>query len=331
MSLDLISQLPKAELHVHIEGTLEPRMLFEKARKHGIALPYASEEALRAAYQFKDLQAFLDLYYAGANVLRDADDFYDLTWGYLQRAREDNVVHVEIFLDPQTHTARGVPLHDVFEGTVEALRDGDAMLGISWRLIPNFLRHLSEADGFTCLESLEPHLNFCHGFGLDSSEVGHPPEKFSRLFNRVRELGFPVVAHAGEEGPPAYVRSAMDVLHVCRLDHGIRAIEDPALVAEIVRRKIALTVCPLSNLKLKATPDLTQHPLRRLLEAGVCVTVNSDDPAYFGGYVNDNFRAIQNALDIPSAQIRQLAANSITASWLDDVTKAQHLAEIAQI
>jgi adenine deaminase len=325
----LIAALPKAELHLHIEGTLEPEMLFAKAKKHGIALPYTSVEVLRAAYQFSNLQEFLDLYYAGASVLRDADDFYDLTWAYLQRAKADHVVHVEIFFDPQTHTANGVALADVFEGIVEALNDGDAMLGITWRLIPNFLRHLSESDALATFDALEPYLEVCHGFGLDSSEVGHPPSKFAKLYQMIRDRGFPVVAHAGEEGPPAYVREAIEVLHVQRIDHGIRSIEDSALVDMLVRRKIPLTVCPLSNLKLKATPDLKLHPLKRLFDAGVVVTINSDDPAYFGGYVNDNYRAIAAALQIPAAQIRRMAAMSIEAAWLDDDSKSKHLTAIA--
>jgi adenine deaminase len=331
MLRDLIARLPKAELHVHIEGTLEPEMMFDKARAHGIALPYADVAALRAAYRFNNLQEFLDIYYAGANVLRTADDFYDLTWAYLQRARADHVVHTEIFFDPQTHTARGIDLRVVFEGIVEALRDGHVMLGITWRLIPNFLRHLSEQDAFDCLTQLSPHLHHCHGFGLDSSEVGHPPEKFARVFARVREMGLPVVAHAGEEGPAQYVWDSLNLLHVTRIDHGIRAIDDAALVAELVRGQTPLTVCPLSNEKLCATPDLTKHPLKRLLDAGVKVTVNSDDPAYFGGYVNENYFAIAQALNIPTPQVHRLAVNSIEASWLDEHTKAMHLHELAQI
>lgn len=328
---DFVSRLPKAELHVHIEGTLEPEMMFEKAARHGVALPYADVQALRAAYNFRNLQEFLDLYYTAAKVLRTADDFYDLTWAYLQRARADHVVHAEIFVDPQTHTARGIDLQVVFEGIVEALRDGQAMLGMTWRLIPNFLRHLSEQDAFDCLNALEPHLQYCHGFGLDSSELGHPPEKFSQLFAVLRERGFPVVAHAGEEGPASYVWESLNSLKVTRIDHGIRAIEDDALVQELVRRQVALTVCPLSNQRLCATPDLTRHPLKRLLEAGVKVTVNSDDPAYFGGYINANYVSIAHALEISTAQLRTLAANSIEASWLDESTKAMHLYEIAQV
>jgi adenine deaminase len=329
MTIDaLIAQLPKAELHLHIEGTLEPEMMFAKAQKHGITLAHKSVEALRAAYNFGNLQEFLDLYYAGADVLRDAEDFYDLTWAYLERAAADRVVHTEIFMDPQTHTARGIDLAVVFEGIVGALRDGETKLDITWRFIPNFLRHLSEEDAFDTLEALGPHMQYCHGFGLDSSEVGHPPEKFTRVMAKVRALGLPVVAHAGEEGPPAYVRGAINALKVNRIDHGIRAIEDAALVAELAAKKIPLTVCPLSNLKLRATPDLTQHPLKRLADAGVIVTINSDDPAYFGGYINENYRAIAHALDIPAAQICRMAAMSIEASWLDAAAKAKHVRAI---
>ncbi len=331
MTIDLnalIARLPKAELHVHLEGTLEPEMMFALAYKNKVTLPYENVDALRAAYRFDDLQSFLNLYYAGASVLCDADDFYALTWAYLQRAHIDRVVHTEIFIDPQTHTSRGVALSAVFEGVVEALRDGQAILGITWRLIPNFLRHLSEEEAIACFEACAPFLDTIDGFGLDSSEIGHPPAKFQRLFGRIRAQGIPVVAHAGEEGPAQYVRDAIELLRVSRIDHGIRAIDDPALVAELALRKIALTVCPLSNLKLKATPDLTQHPLLKLFDAGVLVTINSDDPAYFGGYINDNYLAIANALNIPAAQVRKLAANSIEASWLDDETKAEHLAAI---
>ncbi len=327
----LISQLPKAELHLHIEGTLEPEMMFAKAKKHGIGLPYADVAELRRAYNFSNLQEFLNLYYAGADVLRDTQDFYDLTWAYLERARADNVVHTEIFVDPQTHTARGIALATVFEGIVGALRDGETMLGITWRLIPNFLRHLSEEDAFDTLEALAPHLQHCHGFGLDSSEVGHPPEKFTRVFAKVRALGLPVVIHAGEEGPPEYVRTAMDLLKATRIDHGIRAIEDAKLVAELAARKIPLTVCPLSNVKLCATPDIAKHPLKRLADAGVIVTINSDDPAYFGGYINENYRAIAAALNISAEQLCNIATMSIEASWLDAATKAKHLRTIAAL
>jgi adenine deaminase len=324
-----IRALPKAELHLHIEGTLEPEMLFAKAQKHRIALPYADVDALAAAYNFSNLQSFLDLYYAGADVLRDEADFYDLTWAYLLRAKEDGVVHVEIFFDPQTHTARNIALDVVVNGIVGALRNGEAKLGITWRLIPNFLRHLSEEEAFATLDQLAPHMQHVHGFGLDSSEVGHPPSKFSRVFAKVRAMGLPVVAHAGEEGPPAYIYEALDDLKATRIDHGIRAIEDAALTARLAREKIALTVCPLSNVRLCAVKSLETHPLKRLLDAGCVVTINSDDPAYFGGYVAENFIATANALSLSRDEIKSIARMSIDASWLAEDEKARHRARIA--
>jgi adenine deaminase len=323
-----IAALPKAELHLHIEGTLEPEMMFEKARKHHIALPYSSVESLRAAYNFGNLQEFLDLYYAGANVLRDEQDFYDLTWAYLERAEDDNVVHVEIFFDPQTHTARGIALDDAVGGIVGALTDGERELGITWRLIPNFLRHLSEEEAFATLERLVPYMQHFHGFGLDSSELGHPPSKFTRVFAKVRAMGLPVVAHAGEEGPPRYIMEALDELKVTRVDHGIRAIEDHALTMRIAREGIPLTVCPLSNVKLRAVKSLDVHPLKRLLDKGCVVTINSDDPAYFGGYVGENYRQTARALNLSSEELKTLATMSMRASWLDDAQKNRHIAVI---
>jgi adenine deaminase len=319
-----VTRLPKAELHLHIEGTLEPEMLFAKAQKHGIPLPYSNVEALRAAYNFSNLQSFLDLYYAGADVLRHEADFYDLTWAYLLRAKHDGIVHTEIFFDPQTHTARDISLDVVVNGIVSALRDGEAKLRITWRLIPNFLRHLSEADAFSALDQLAPYMKHFHGFGLDSSEVGHPPTKFSRVFAAVRAMGLPVVAHAGEEGPPAYVYEALDDLKVVRIDHGIRAIEDEALTARLAREAIPLTVCPLSNLRLCAVPSLAVHPLKRLLDAGCVVTINSDDPAYFGGYVVENYLAIAHALALSRDALKRMAAMSIDAAWLSDDRRAEH-------
>ena len=326
-----IARLPKAELHLHIEGSLEPEMMIKKAFKHGITLPYKDVEALRAAYNFGNLQEFLDLYYAGANVLRDQDDFYDLTWAYLQRAKADNVVHVEIFFDPQTHTARGIDLEVVVEGMVQALHDGEAELGITWRLIPNFLRHLSEQDAFDTLAELEPYMENFHGFGLDSSEVGHPPSKFARVFAEIRSRGLSVVAHAGEEGPPEYIYEALDILKVSRIDHGIRAIEDEALVSRLARAQIPLTVCPLSNVKLCAVSSIEAHPIKKLMKAGVVVTINSDDPAYFGGYIGENYRATAKALDLTNDELKNLAAMSIRGSWLHDVQKARHLAVIDRL
>jgi adenine deaminase len=324
----LIAKLPKAELHLHIEGSLEPEMMFAKARKHGIALAHENVESLRAAYDFNNLQEFLDLYYAGADVLRDESDFYDLTWAYLLRAKTDNVVHVEIFFDPQTHTTRGIALGGVVNGIVNALREGEKKLGITWRLIPNFLRHLSEADAFVTLEQLAPFMQHMHGFGLDSSEVGHPPSKFERVFANVRAMGLPVVAHAGEEGPPSYVYEALDLLKVTRIDHGIRAIEDAALTERIAREGIALTVCPLSNVRLCAVKSIDAHPLKRLLDAGCTVTINSDDPAYFGGYVGENYRAIAKALFLSADELRRIAAMSFEASWLSRAEKAKHITQI---
>ncbi len=328
---DFIARLPKAELHLHIEGSLEPEMMFAKAKKHGVALMHSSVAELRAAYDFSNLQEFLDLYYAGANVLRDQDDFYDLTWAYLQRAKADNVVHVEIFFDPQTHTARGIDLEVVVEGIVQALHDGEAELGITWRLIPNFLRHLSEQDAIDTLAELEPYMENFHGFGLDSSEVGHPPSKFARVFAEIRSRGLPVVAHAGEEGPPEYIIEALDILKVSRIDHGIRALEDEALVSRLARAQMPLTVCPLSNVKLCAVPSLEVHPIKKLMKAGVVVTINSDDPAYFGGYIGENYRATAKALDLSNEELKSLAAMSIRASWLHEVQKARHLEKIDQL
>lgn len=323
-----IRALPKAELHLHIEGTLEPEMLFAKAQKHGVALPCLNVDALRSAYNFSNLQSFLDLYYAGANVLRDEEDFYDLTWAYLLRAKQDGVVHAEIFFDPQTHTARNISLDVVISGIVAALRDGEATLGITWRLIPSFLRHLSEADAFATLDQLTPYMQHCHGFGLDSSELGHPPSKFSRVFAGVRAMGLPVVAHAGEEGPPSYVYEALDELKVARIDHGIRAIEDDALTARLARDRVPLTVCPLSNVRLCAVKSLDLHPLKRLLDAGCVVTINSDDPAYFGGYVAQNYIATAEALSLTPEELKRIAAMSITSSWLPNHVKQQHVERI---
>lgn len=327
----LIRRLPKAELHVHLEGTLEPEMLVAKAFAHGIRLPWPNVEALRAAWRFSNLQTFLDLYYAGCDVLRTAEDFYDLTWAYLQRARADGVVHVEAFFDPQAHTARGVPLEAVMTGILDALNDGHAELGITYRLIPNFLRHLSQEAAEATLDALAPWFTAIHGFGLDSSELGHPPSKFRHVFDRVRALGFPVVAHAGEEGPPSYIVEALDLLGACRIDHGIRAIEDPALVGRLARGQVPLTVCPLSNVRLRAVPELSEHPLRALFDAGCLVTINSDDPAYFGGYVADNYCAVAEALGFNDEELKRLAANSIRASWLHEAVKARHLAAIDAI
>jgi adenosine deaminase len=325
-----IAALPKAELHLHIEGSLEPEMMFALARRNGVRLAFDSVEAIRAAYEFSKLQDFLDIYYQGMAVLRCEQDFYDLTAAYLARAAADNVRHVEIFFDPQGHTERGVAFADVVGGIARALADASAR-GISSRLIMCFLRHLSEADAEATLTEALPHLHLIHGVGLDSSEVGHPPDKFARVFARARGLGLKIVAHAGEEGPPDYVWQALDVLGVDRIDHGNRALEDGRLVQRIVADGLTLTVCPLSNLKLCVVKQLAAHPLRRMLEAGLKATVNSDDPAYFGGYVNANFIAVADALDLTRDEIITLARNSFTGSFLSAADQAPHLAAIAAL
>jgi len=319
----LLRTMPKAELHLHIEGSLEPELIFQLARRNGVALAYPSVQALRAAYAFSDLQSFLDIYYAGASVLLRQTDFVDMAWAYFQRAAADNVVHAEIFFDPQTHTARGVAMEDIIVGLHHACQRAHQELRISARLILCFLRHLSEDDAFATLEAALPYRRHFIGVGLDSSERGHPPEKFARVFARCRELGLEVVAHAGEEGPAAYIQTALDVLQVRRIDHGVRCTESPALMERLARERIPLTVCPLSNVKLGVFPSLAQHNLPALLDAGLCVTVNSDDPAYFGGYVNQNYTELFEALpQLGGRQAWQLAANSFEASFVDDATKA---------
>jgi adenine deaminase len=323
-----IEGIPKAELHIHIEGSLEPSMAFQFARKHGIALGYASEAALRDAYRFDDLQSFLDLYYACADVLRDESDFFALTWAYLLRARAQGVVHAEVFFDPQTHTARGIAFGTVVSGIRRALDAGMTDLGISSRLILCFLRHLSEDDAMATLEQALPHRDTIFAIGLDSAEAGNPPAKFGNVFQRARDAGFVAVAHAGEEGPPAYIEQAIDVLKVARIDHGVRCESDDALCDRLAALQIPLTVCPLSNIKLGVFRKMADHNLKRLLDRGLCVTVNSDDPAYFGGYIADNFVAVQQALDLSREDITRLAGNSIAASFLPEARKLSWLAEI---
>jgi adenosine deaminase len=320
--------LPKAELHLHIEGSLEPEMVFALAQKHGVKLPYATVDALRAAYDFSDLQSFLDLYYAGANVLRDEDDFHAMTAAYLRRAHADGVVHAEIFFDPQTHTDRGIDIGVVFRGITRALNAAEREFGMSSRLILCFLRHLSEEAAMQTLDAALPYQEHFVAVGLDSSEKGHPPSKFARVFERARAAGLLTVAHAGEEGPPAYIREALDLLKVSRIDHGVRCSEDLALVAELAVSRMPLTVCPLSNVRLKVYKDMRQHNIGQLLKQGLCVTVNSDDPAYFGGYVLDNYVAIAEALDLSKAQLAQLARNSFEASFLDAASKQKWLLRI---
>jgi adenosine deaminase len=314
---DLARAIPKAELHLHIEGSLEPELIFALAKRNGVSLPFARVEALRAAYAFTDLQSFLDIYYAGASVLLHEADFYDMAWAYFERAHADQVVHAELFFDPQTHTERGVPMAAVIDGLSRACADAQQKLGISAALILCFLRHLSEADAFATLEAALPHRAQFIGVGLDSSELGHPPEKFERVFARARELGLHVVAHAGEEGPPEYMWQAIDLLKVERIDHGVACLQDPLLVAELAHTRLPLTVCPLSNLKLCVVKDLREHPLKRMLDAGLCVTVNSDDPAYFGGYMNANFVQTVEALGLTREEVITLANNSFEASFID--------------
>ncbi len=323
-----VAALPKAELHLHIEGTFEPELMFAIAERNGVRLPYASVEEVRAAYAFSNLQDFLDIYYAGASVLLEEQDFHDLAWAYLVRARADNVRHAEIFFDPQTHTDRGVPFATVVEGIGRALDDAEARLGLSSRLIMCFLRHLDEAAAFDTLEAAMDHRGRLAGVGLDSSERGHPPSKFREVFRRARAAGLLAVAHAGEEGPPEYIREAIDLLEVVRVDHGNAALEDDDLVADLVRRRMPLTVCPLSNVRLRVVDDMAAHPLGRMLARGLFVTVNSDDPAYFGGYVNDNYVAVAEALGLRREDLVRLARNSFEASWLDGPDKAARLAEL---
>ena len=320
----VLQQMPKAELHIHIEGSLEPELIFALAERNGVKLAYDSVEALRAAYAFSDLQSFLDIYYAGASVLLQEQDFYDMTAAYLKRAEEDNVRHTEIFFDPQTHTARGVPMELIVNGIYRACQDSP----VSATLILCFLRHLSEEDALATLDAALPYRDKFIGVGLDSSEVGNPPEKFARVFARCRELGLHLVAHAGEEGPPAYIYTALDTLKVERIDHGVRCLEDPALTERLAKEQMALTVCPLSNIKLCVFDKMDQHNLLDLLDAGIVATVNSDDPAYFGGYMNDNFIATFEALPLGLSHAQRLARNSFSAAFLPAQQKQQYLDEV---
>jgi len=330
--LSLLRAAPKAELHIHIEGSLEPELIFELARRNGVTLPYADVGALRAAYAFTDLQSFLDVYYAGASVLITEDDFDAMAWAYLERAARDNVVHCEVFFDPQTHTARGIDMGVVIRGLDRAARRAEAELGLSVRLILCFLRHLSEGDALATLEAALPYRDRFIGVGLDSSEQGHPPEKFQRVFARARALGLRLVAHAGEEGPPAYIWSALDALRVERIDHGVRCVEDPALVARLARERIPLTVCPLSNVKLCVFDDLGRHNIPELLASGLCVTVNSDDPAYFGGYLNDNLVQLFESLpQLTAHDAYTMLRNSIEGSFVDDDDKGLWIEELDSV
>ncbi|MDM0056549.1 adenosine deaminase [Variovorax fucosicus] len=321
----LLRAMPKAELHMHIEGSLEPELIFALAQRNGVTIPYAGVEDLRRAYAFTNLQSFLDIYYAGASVLLKEQDFYDMAWAYLERAAADNVVHCEMFFDPQTHTARGVDIKTVIDGLHRACVDARAKLGLGAALILCFLRHLSEEDAFETLEQALPYRDKFIGVGLDSSEVGNPPERFARVFARCRALGLHLVAHAGEEGPPAYVWSALDVLKVERIDHGVQATKDATLMKRLAQDRIPLTVCPLSNLKLCVFPDLAQHNLGALLDAGLVATVNSDDPAYFGGYMNENFVQTFAATGLTAQQAWQLAANSFEGSFIEASAKRAYV------
>lgn len=327
-SLDtFVAGLPKAELHLHIEGSLEPELMFALGKRNRIALPFDSIETLRAAYDFSNLQDFLDIYYQGANVLREEEDFYDLGMAYFRRAAADNVRHTEIFFDPQTHTDRGIPYSVVIEGLLRAAKDAEA-LGLSVSIIHSFLRHLSEEAAFDSLKMAEPYLDRILGVGLDSSEVGHPPSKFARVFAHARDMGLKLTCHAGEEGPPDYVYEALDVLKIDRIDHGNRSLEDPDLVARIVREGLTLTVCPLSNHKLCVVNDLRDHPIPLMLKYGLKATINSDDPAYFGGYVNDNFKALTRLGLIGRDDCVTLARNSVTGSFASPQRQAELMAEI---
>ncbi len=325
----LIYALPKAELHLHLEGSLEPELMFELAERNNIALAYKNVEALREAYQFDNLQSFLDIYYQGASVLLTEQDFYDLTWAYLLRCKEDGVVHVEPFFDPQTHTQRGVSFATVINGISRALQDAKDKLGISSFLVMSFLRHLSEESAFETLEQALPFKDKLIAIGLDSSELGNPPEKFQRVFERALEYGFFSLAHAGEEGPPAYIWQAIELLKVSRVDHGVRAFEDEELMQHLIAEQIPLTVCPLSNTKLKVFSAMSEHNLLKMLERGVKVTVNSDDPAYFGGYVAANYLALAESLPLTEQDLKQLASNSIEASFMGEQEKEIHLLKIA--
>jgi adenine deaminase len=327
----LIQSLPKCELHIHIEGSLQPELMFALARRNGVSLQYPSVEGLRQAYRFQNLQDFLDIYYQGMSVLITEQDFYDLAWAYLERAHADNVRHVEMFFDPQGHTARGIAFLTVIEGLHRAIVDAHQRLNISASLIMCFLRHLDEADAEKTLDAALAYKDRIVGVGLDSSEVGHPPSKFKHVFARARDAGFFLTAHAGEEGPPSYIWEALDVLGVARIDHGNRSMEDQALVGRLAREKVALTMCPLSNLRLRVVDNLAKHPLRRMLDKGLMVTVNSDDPAYFGGYVNQNYRAVSDALGLDCDEIATIVRNGVHASLMTSSEKTIALEEIDRV
>jgi adenosine deaminase len=328
---DLITRLPKAELHVHIEGTLEPDMMFRLATRNGLSLPFEDVDQVHAAYRFSNLQSFLDIYYQSGEVLRTPDDFYDLMTAYLDRAADDGVRHAEIFFDPQSHTGRGIGFEVFMRGFRDAISDGRRRLGISADLIMCFLRHLSGEAALATIEEAEPFLDGVIGVGIDSTERGRPPELFEKAYARARQFGLRAVAHAGEEGPPEYVRAALDVLGAERIDHGVRSLEDPELVVRLSRERVPLTVCPLSNVALKVVDDLKRHPLSAMIGAGLLVSINSDDPAYFGGYIGSNYRGARDELGLDDATITDIARNSINSSFLDDARKAALLADLAFI
>lgn len=331
MQRDLIAEIPKAELHLHIEGTLEPELMLALGERNRVRLPYSTVEEAREAYEFTDLQSFLNIYYDGAQVLLTEEDFYDLTWAYLERARRDNIVHAEIFFDPQTHTERGVPLRAVVSGIRAALDAAGSELGITTSLLLCFLRHLSAAQAMAALEEALPWREAIVGVGLDSSEIGNPPSKFTAVFDRARAEGFLPVAHAGEEGPPSYIWEALDLLGARRIDHGVRCLEDERLVERLRVEQVPLTVCPLSNVKLRVFDRIEDHTLARLLDRGLCVTVNSDDPAYFGGYLNANYRAVRDALAVDADGLIRLARNGFVGSFLDAGAKRRHLAALDRV
>lgn len=325
---EFIAGLPKVELHLHIEGSLEPELLFHLAQRNQINIPFSSPDELRTAYQFSDLQSFLDIYYQGANVLQTEQDFYDLTWAYLKRCQADNVMHTEVFFDPQTHTERGVMFDKVINGIHRALQDGQEKLGISSRIIACFLRHLSEESAIEVFDSIKQHQDKIIGVGLDSSELGHPPEKFKRVFQQAKQAGFLTVAHAGEEGPAQNIRQVIEMYGVSRVDHGVRCTEDPALVKQLIETQMPLTVCPLSNIKLCVFDTMAQHNLVDLLRQGVAVTINSDDPAYFGGYMTDNFLAVHQAIPMTKQELAQLSINAINASFIEAELKQAYIQNV---
>ncbi len=323
-----IEQLPKVELHLHIEGTLEPELMFKLAKRNNVSIPFDSPEQIRQAYQFENLQSFLDIYYQGAEVLIEEQDFYDLTWEYLLRCQEDNVIHTEIFFDPQTHTDRGIAFETVINGITSALKQGEKELGISSQLILCFLRHLEESAALETLEQALPYKDKIIAVGLDSSEQGHPPEKFARVFERALDEGFLTVAHAGEEGPAQNIRDALELLQVSRIDHGVRCSEDPLLIERLIQEQTPLTVCPLSNIKLRVFETMADHNIAELLRKGLAVTINSDDPAYFGGYMTDNFQAVHQALSLTKQELAQLSVNAVNASFISPQAKEDMVSKI---